>query len=110
VSNRRGLGHKFNMKPKKMWADYDPDHSAKQDRMQVYTTRSEQRSNRPDLPAIPVLVVPIDAESVEELREKIDRAVNESGDWSFDRKPSVEQITASVLAKLGITAPRRKKR
>jgi len=41
-----------------MWADYDP--SDKRTPVAIYSTKTEQRMNRPDLPAIRVLVVPLD--------------------------------------------------
>lgn len=42
--------------PRQMWADYDPEY--KTDSLVIYETKGDQRSNRPDLKPIPVLVIP----------------------------------------------------
>ncbi len=54
-TQRRGVGQRI-PKPQQMWADYDPE--CKTDSLVVYTRKSDQRSNRPDLKPIPVLVIP----------------------------------------------------
>jgi hypothetical protein len=41
--------------PKTVWADYDP-HQKRADRWAYYTTKAEQRSNRPDLQPIKLSV------------------------------------------------------
>lgn len=41
--------------PALMWADFDP-HAARSVRLAVYSTKADQRSNRPDLKPIRVRV------------------------------------------------------
>lgn len=45
------------MKPTLMWADHDP--KDRQTPIAIYATKTEQRSNRPDLKAVRVLVMPV---------------------------------------------------
>ncbi len=58
----------------------------------------------------PVLVLPLTEESVQAMRDRIDLAVGQAGDWSFGRTPTVPEITQSVTTALGLTASRAKRK
>lgn len=86
------------MKTRKLWADFDPE--SKSYPFAFYTTRDDQRNNRPDLKPIPGIFIPRDAENMERLRNEIDWAVEMRAGFSYPG------LADDILSRLGITAKR----
>ena len=96
------------MKPKKMYAF--PNQMKPRTGSMILVSRCFRLVKHPQ---IPLLLVPLDAESVEELRKKAKEAARASFEGPGLIKAgngTPEQIATAVLAAIGITAPRRKKR
>ena len=87
--------------PLRMWMDFDAEYEGK-NRFEIYATKDEQRSNRPDLVPIPVAVVPLnDYAALEELVAEI--LANRHG-YTVKGEPAMiyRGDAAAVLAALGL--------